>query len=68
MKAEILAQIDALQAERDQAQQELQAKITAINAQIDEKTSLLNKLMAEIPSEFHSMTQEVFDKLKAYFS
>lgn len=68
MKAEILAQIDALQAERDQAQQELQAKITAINAQINEKTSLLNKLMAEIPSEFHSMTQEVFDKLKAYFS
>lgn len=56
MKAELEAQIEALTAERDRVQGEL-----------DTTVSKLNTLMAEIPAEFHTMTQDVFDKLKQYF-
>jgi len=67
MKAEILANIAALQQKRDALQQQLQMEMTSITNEIDAETAKLNKLLAEIPAEFHNMTQEVFDKLKEYF-
>jgi iron-sulfur cluster repair protein YtfE (RIC family) len=57
MKAEIEAKIVQLQAQRD-----------AIQAQLDNETAKFNKLVNEIPVEFHNMTQEVFDKLKEFFA
>jgi SMC interacting uncharacterized protein involved in chromosome segregation len=68
MKDEILAKINALQAQRDELQTKLQQDLQALDAEVNAETVKLNKLMAEIPPEFHNLTQEVFDKLKEYFS
>lgn len=56
MKSELEALVADLTAKRDAAQTDLDAAVAK-----------LNTLLAEIPVEFHSMTQEIFDKLKVFF-
>jgi len=68
MKAELEAQIAALQTKRDQVEQQLTAELQQIDAELNVAVGRINKLMAEIPPEFHNLTQEVFDKLKEYFN
>jgi DNA anti-recombination protein RmuC len=68
MKEQMLAKIAAAQAERDQLQKQMQEQLAALDTQINADTQKLNSLLAEIPTEFHNMTQEIFDKLKAYFN
>lgn len=68
MKAELEAQIAELQAKRDQLQQQLTAELAEVDVQLNTAVGKINKLMAEIPSEFHNLTQDVFDKLKEYFN
>jgi len=68
MKAELEAQITELQAKRDQVQQQLTQELTEIDAELNVAVGKINKLMAEIPVEFHNLTQDVFDKLKEFFN
>lgn len=68
MKAELEAQIAELQAKRDQLQQQLTTELAEVDTQLNAAVGKINKLMAEIPSEFHNLTQDVFDKLKEYFN
>lgn len=46
---------------------QLEAEIAALEAQLAEKKLALEAWVANIPAEFHHLTQEVFDKLKAFF-
>jgi Tfp pilus assembly protein FimV len=57
MKAEIEARIAELTQQRE-----------ALQAQLDAEVAKMNKLMSDIPSEFHTMTREVFDKIKEFFA
>ena len=47
---------------------ELEAKIAALEAELSAEKDKLVQMLADIPSEFHTLTQEIFDKIKAFFA
>lgn len=47
---------------------EVEAKIAQLEADLAAERAKLDSMLAEIPSEFHTLTQELFDKIKRYFA
>lgn len=47
---------------------ELEAKIAQMEADLAAERAKLESMIAEIPSEFHTLTQELFDKIKRFFA
>ena len=46
---------------------EIEAKIAQLEADLGVEKDKLAQLLAEIPSEFHTLTKELFDKIRKFF-
>lgn len=46
---------------------QLEAEIAVLEEQLAEKKAKLVSFLEQIPAEFHHLTQELFDKLRAFF-
>jgi uncharacterized coiled-coil protein SlyX len=47
---------------------EIENRIAALEAELAQERAKLDALLANIPTEFHNITLEVFEKLKALFA
>lgn len=47
---------------------QIQARIAALEEELTQERAKLDALLANIPSEFHNITREVFEKLKELFA
>ena len=47
---------------------QIQARIAALEEELAQERAKLDALLANIPAEFHSITREVFEKLKELFA
>ncbi len=45
----------------------LQAEVARLEAELNAAKAKLDAFVAEVPAEFHSLTHEVWAKLKAFF-
>lgn len=46
---------------------EIEAKIAQLEADLSAEKAKLERLISDVPSEFHALTREVFDKIKSFF-
>lgn len=45
----------------------IEAKIAQLEADLSAEREKLSAMLNDIPAEFHSMTQEMLDKIKRFF-
>lgn len=45
----------------------IEARIAQLEAELAAEKAKLEKLLAEIPEQYHSLTAELFAKIKAFF-
>lgn len=46
---------------------EIEQKIAELESQLNAERQKLQDLLNNIPTEFHNMTREVFDRIKSFF-
>ena len=46
---------------------QLEAEIASLEALLQSKKTLLESYVREIPSEFHTLTTEIFQKIESFF-
>lgn len=46
---------------------EIEARIAELEAQLAAERAKLESLIATIPQEFHALTREMFERIKAFF-
>lgn len=46
---------------------ELEAEIAKLKADLAAKEAKLEQMVQTIPQEFHALTKEMFDRIKAFF-
>lgn len=46
---------------------QIEAKIAQLEADLAAEREKLSAMMTDIPAEFHTLTQELFDKIKRFF-
>jgi hypothetical protein len=48
--------------------EQLEAEVARLESELAAAKSKLEGYLADVPAEFHTITQEIFDKIKSWFT